>query len=396
MFCPTSDRRGARAELRRRSARRGRDAAGERRRAVPDDRDDARLRRQQERLRGHVHSGQLQQPLLRAAGLRGGQLLGARIRPLVRQAGLAHEPGLRRRLDPSHGPPLRVARHAAPARPAGGPGRGEGGRPRRDRRLLRRHPEPQPGAAARPHPAARRLLPALEEPERHAAQDRRGLRALARLGPHLRASAERPLPRLPHPEAEPEHHAGRRDEEELQRRALLQRQRHRLLRPHGRRLQLRHHDLEGARRPRRARPRGRPRRGQGAHGLPQLGRPHRPERGAARAERLDGRSLPSPRGAARVPHLPGRARRAHLASARGPRASPRHERSGQNSAMERQGSDFFAAYLKRRARRPPTAACSPTPRPARASRRAAAASGRRTGSACTRGPRRCATAGRCG
>ena len=38
----------------------------------------------------------LQQPLLRAAGLRGGELLGARIRPLVRHAGLAHEPGLRR------------------------------------------------------------------------------------------------------------------------------------------------------------------------------------------------------------------------------------------------------------------------------------------------------------
>ena len=197
----------------------------------------------------------LQQRLLRPAGLRGRELLGARLRPLVRHAGLAHEPGLRRRLDPSRRPSLRVARHPAPARPAGRPGRGEARRARRDGRLVRRHPEPQPRPAAQPHPAARRLLPALDEPERDAARDRRGLRALARLGPHQRAAAERPLPRLPHPEAEPEHHARRRDEEELQRRPLLRRQRERLLRAHGWRVQLRHHGLEGARRPRRARPR---------------------------------------------------------------------------------------------------------------------------------------------
>ena len=127
-------------------------------------------------------------------------------------------------------------------------------------------------------------------------------------------------------------HARRRDEEELQRRALLQRQRERLLRPHGWRVQLRHHRLEGARRPRRARPRRRPRRGQGAHRLPQLGGAHGPERGTARAERLDGRSLPSHRGAARVPHLPRGARRAHLAAARRPRPSARLERPGPRTA----------------------------------------------------------------
>ena len=45
---PDRARRRARPELRRRPARRGRDAAADRRRPIPDDRDDARLRRQQD------------------------------------------------------------------------------------------------------------------------------------------------------------------------------------------------------------------------------------------------------------------------------------------------------------------------------------------------------------
>ena len=117
--------------------------------------------------------------------------------------------------------------------------------------------------------------------------------------------------------------------------------------PHGRRLQLRHHHLEGARRPRRARARGRPRRGQGADRLPQLGGPHRAERGAARAERLDGRPLPGPRGAARLPHVPAprpaRGSRSSSADLGHPRGT---NNPGQNGAMQRQAADFFAAYLK--------------------------------------------------
>ena len=46
LFCPTATDAERVPTLRRRAARRGRDPAGERRRPVPDDRDDARLRRQ--------------------------------------------------------------------------------------------------------------------------------------------------------------------------------------------------------------------------------------------------------------------------------------------------------------------------------------------------------------
>ena len=111
-------------------------------------------------------------------------------------------------------------------------------------------------------------------------------------------------------------------------------------------------DLEGARRPRRARRGRRHCSGQGAHRIPQLGGPHRAERGAARAERLDGRSLPGHRGAARVPHVPCCARRPHLASARGHRASSRHERPWPEQRHAAQASDFFAAYLKGQGKAP--------------------------------------------
>ena len=65
----------------------------------------------------------------------------------------------------------------------------------------------------------------------------------------------------------------------------------------------------------------------------------------------------------------GRARRAHLASARGPRASARLERPGPEQRHGASGRPTSSPRTSRvRARRPPTAACSPTPRPARASR----------------------------
>ena len=63
---PDGRRRRARPELRRRPARRRRLAAGHRRRAVPDDRDAARLRRLEARLRG-PEAGRLQRDVLRAA-----------------------------------------------------------------------------------------------------------------------------------------------------------------------------------------------------------------------------------------------------------------------------------------------------------------------------------------
>ena len=75
-FCPTHARRTC-AELRRGAARRRRDAAAERQRPVPHDRDDARLGRQQERLRveqpgrRRQRDVRLQQRLLRPARLRG-------------------------------------------------------------------------------------------------------------------------------------------------------------------------------------------------------------------------------------------------------------------------------------------------------------------------------------
>ena len=105
--------------------------------------------------------------------------------------------GLRPRLDPPRRPALRGARHPAPARPARRPGRDRAGPDRRDRHLLRRHPVAEPRPPEGPRAAARRQLRAVDEPGRQAAEDRRGVRALGRLRPHLRAHPERPLPRLP-------------------------------------------------------------------------------------------------------------------------------------------------------------------------------------------------------
>ena len=177
-------------ELRRRAARRRRHAPAERRRPVPDDRDAARLRRQQDRLRDRAeqHHLPLERRVLRQARLRRRQHDRARVRPVVRRAGVAHA-RLRAGLAPPRRPALRGARHADAARPARRPGHRQARRARRHRHLLRRRPEPRARLPARPHPPRRRLVRAVEEPEGHAARDRRRLPALAVVGPRQLAAA---------------------------------------------------------------------------------------------------------------------------------------------------------------------------------------------------------------
>ena len=212
-----------RGELRRGPARRRRDAAAERRRPVPDDRDAARLRRQQGRLRERSDRGRddlpLERQLLRAPRLRGRQPQRARLRPVLRAAHLAHA-RLRARVDPPRRPALRGARHPAPARPARRPGRRQARRARRHRHLLRRRPEPRARVPARPHPQPRRVVRAVAQPQGHPAVDRRGLSALAVVGPRQRAAAQRALPRLPRLERDREPRADRRADPVLHLRAL--------------------------------------------------------------------------------------------------------------------------------------------------------------------------------
>ena len=127
---------------------------------------------------------------------------------------------MRSRLGAPRRPALRGARHPASARCPGRPGHRQAARDRRDRHLVRRHPEPQPGAPARPRPPARRLVQAVAQPERTRAANRRRLAALGDHGPDLRAHAERAVPRLRtgHERAEPP--ARRCHEAELHERAL--------------------------------------------------------------------------------------------------------------------------------------------------------------------------------
>ena len=92
-----------------------------------------------------------------------------------------------------------------------------------------------------------------------------GLRALGGLGPHLRAPAERALPRLPDAEAEPAIRPGGVMKKSYNDVLYASRHASGFYAPPGGAVRLRHHDLEGARRPRRARDAGDARRGQGAH-----------------------------------------------------------------------------------------------------------------------------------
>ena len=196
-FCPTVDLDPARPVLGRHADRRRRHAAARRHRAVPDDRARARLPGDEGDLPGAHARGRrrrdlpLQRQLLRAPGLRRRHALGARVRPLLRRAGVAHR-RLRARLDAHRRPALREPRRAAPARPARRPGDRAPGRPRRQRRVGRRRARRRPRLPQGPHPPARRQLHALVQPARHAAAHRRRVPALGLVRPHDGAGAERP------------------------------------------------------------------------------------------------------------------------------------------------------------------------------------------------------------
>ena len=106
---PDGERRGARAELRRRAARRGRDAPAERRRPVPDDRDAARLARDKTRFeRSRRRRGGYNNVFF---AQRGYAVVNYSARAgSGRSCGVADSrtsPGLRPRLAPSRRPPLR-------------------------------------------------------------------------------------------------------------------------------------------------------------------------------------------------------------------------------------------------------------------------------------------------
>ena len=309
---PHGHRRGARAELRRRPARRGRDPAGQRRRAVPDDRDDARLRRRQARLRDADRpAGTYNNTFYARQGYavvdysaRGfGRSCGkpdSRTSPGC-DAGWIHLADHRYEArDTQHLLGLLVDQGVARPDALGVTGVSYGGIQTLNLARLRNRIR-LPDGSFQPWTS----------PNGTPLEDRGGVRALGRLGPHLRASAERPLPRLPDPEAGPEHQARRGDEEELQRRSSTScGNASGFYAPKGSAFSA---DIttwkELADRGEPA-TRRRARGGQGAHWLPQLGRSHGPERGAARAERLDRRPLPRPRGAARVPHVQARRARA--------------------------------------------------------------------------------------
>ena len=259
-------------------------------------------------------------------------------------------PGCDARLAPPRRPALRGPRHAAPARPARGPGRGAPGRARRDRRLLRRHPDLSlarlrnrirlPDGSFQPwtSPTGTPLRIAAAYP-RWAASDL--TYALQPNGRFLDFRTSK---------LGPEHQARRGAEEELQRRPLPRSAtRPASTRPRAAPFSAGHHDLEGAHRPGRARPRRRAARSAGSSprfhswaGLTGV------RRAAARAERLDRRPLPGPRGAARVPDLHAARRRARLAPARRPRPPARPNKRPSTARCNDAGRAFLAAYLKGR------------------------------------------------
>src|SRR4051812_32079773 len=112
---PDRRRPGARPELRRRPARRGRLPPAHGRRAVPDHRNAARVRRHEGRSRGRRDGVDVERLVLRPARLCSARADRAGLRPLVRRAGLAHA-RLRARLASLRRPALRGPRRAAPAR----------------------------------------------------------------------------------------------------------------------------------------------------------------------------------------------------------------------------------------------------------------------------------------
>ena len=126
----------------------------------------------------------------------------ARLRRLLRVGGLAH--GRPDRLRPRLGAPgrlaLRGARHPVPGRPARRPGHRGPAPDRRDRRLLRRRPVADARHAARQGAAAQREVRAMAQPEGQAHGDRRRGAADPVVGPRgtrSRRTAARSTPRSP-------------------------------------------------------------------------------------------------------------------------------------------------------------------------------------------------------
>ena len=247
----------------------------------------------------------LQQRLLRPARLRGRQLHGPRLGPLVRLRRIAQRnAGLRKRLAAPGRPALRGARHPVPARAARR--REASTKPAaigRHRHLLRRRPEHRARLPEEPHPPARRRIRPVDEPEREKDGDRGGLPALAVVGPGRRAGAQRALPRHRSRPVRAELRTAGRDDPELRVRPVCRRLHHRRLlragrhgprsRPHE---MVRRHERRRALRRRSGRDRQ-----TALHLPPGLRDPARNStRAAAARERLDRPPVPGRAVAARV------------------------------------------------------------------------------------------------
>ena len=213
-----------RGELRRGPARRRRDAAAERRRPVPDDRDAARLRRQQGQLRERSEP-RARRPTTgtpttsRAAATRSSTPARAasagpagsppRARPTAR-AGWIHLADQRYEArDTQHLLGLLVDQGVARPGALGVTGISYGGGQSLELAFLRDRIRNPDGSFA-----------PWRSPKGTAAVDRRGLSALAVVGPRQRAAAQRALPRLPRLERDREPRADRRADPVLHLRAL--------------------------------------------------------------------------------------------------------------------------------------------------------------------------------
>ena len=171
LFCPTADDAPARAELGRCPARRGRDAPADRRRPLPDDRDDARLGRRQDaasrRTRparsgyNNVYYAQQGYAVVTYTARGWGRSCGAldsRTSPACDRGWIHLADQRYEERDTQHLLGLLVDQ-----------GVDEAVGDRRDGRLVRRHPDAQPGAAAQPRAPPGRLVRPWRSPNGHAA-----------------------------------------------------------------------------------------------------------------------------------------------------------------------------------------------------------------------------------
>ena len=305
------------------------------------------------RLRGHVDSEAATTTSSSRSRATRWSTLGARVRPLLRHAGLAHEPGCDagwihladhryESRDTQHLLGLLVDQGVIEPSALGVTGISYGGIQSLNLARLRDRIRLPDGS-----------LPALGEPERHAAQDRRRLRTLGRLRPHLRASAQRSLPRLQPLRAGQSITPGGVLKKSYNNGLYLSGNVAGFYAPTGGAFSAditRWKALADRGEPARADALAVGRELTGFHSSAGL---TGPERAAARPERLDGRSVPRPRGAACVPHVPGCARRAYLASARRTSGIPRGTNNpASDRRLQRQGSASSRRSSRARARRP--------------------------------------------